>query len=641
MSKKKLSILLLLIFTLAVCIPLTLHFRQPASRTRYISLEAGKYGYTPARIVVNKGDTVVLRPHTVDVTHGFRLDDYPVELILRKGAAFQKYSWTDDNGKENIDWDRITETKFVADKSGKFTYRCTQTCGNLHPFMTGELIVRPNTAYHLFVSLSIAVTIGLLMVFGFRPETGFAGFGRINIFKRLPFFTRLVHWRGFPFSLIAPNLIVFYLFILSSFWGSPVGNHNIAIIFVWILWWFMLKAVMVPLGGRLWCAVCPLPAPAEWLSRMRFIGVRYVRKPVARLHHTFTGLQKDWPKGLDNIWLQNLLFLTMISFGIILITRPVATALLFLGILAATLVMTLIFRRRVFCLYLCPVGGFLGTYSMAAMTEVRVVDPQVCNRHKEKPCYAGGPDGWACPWKQYPGKMQRNNYCGLCTECIRSCPKDNVGIFVRPFGSDRVLRGYDEMFNVFIMMVVALAFSVTMLGPWGPIKTAANVTESRQLVPYLLYLAVIWSSALLVFPGLFRLCVAAGRRLSGRPVGQRELLLRTAYMFVPIGIFSWIAFSLPAIMVNYSYILEVLSDPLGLGWNLFGTADFPFSPFIPAWIPPIQGAVLLAGLYLGLSRAYLGIKPVLSSPGARVKALIFPSLMALLVVNILLKLYMG
>ena len=48
------------------------------------------------------------------------------------------------------------------------------------------------------------------------------------------------------------------------------------------------------------------------------------------------------------------------------------------------------------------------------------------------------------------------------------------------------------------------------------------------------------------------------------------MTLRLAYILVPVGIFAWIAFSLPALMVNYNYILSVVSDPLGLGWNLFG-----------------------------------------------------------------------
>jgi polyferredoxin len=171
--------------------------------------------------------------------------------------------------------------------------------------------------------------------------------------------------------VILPNFIVFYLFILSSLGGSPVGNRNIAIIFVWILWWFILKAVIVPLGGRLWCMVCPLPAPAEWLSRRTLTGVRYIQKPFKKLHHRFTGLQKDWPKVMDNIWLQNILFLALISFGMILITRPVATAFMFLAILLMSLILALIYRHRVFCQYLCPVGGFLGTYQRKILFQRR------------------------------------------------------------------------------------------------------------------------------------------------------------------------------------------------------------------------------------------------------------------------------
>jgi polyferredoxin len=389
---------------------------------------------------VNKGDIIILRFSSSDVTHGFQLDGYPIELIARKGVTFQKDIWKAEKGHLKTDWDRISTVKFVAHRSGKFIFRCTETCGNPHPFMTGELIVRPNTPHHFFTSLSIWVVFAIFVWVRFRGLAGFVGFKRINILERFPRLKRLVMRRSFQFWFILVNFIVFYLFILSSLWGSPVGNRNIAIVFVWILWWFILKAILVPLGGRLWCLMCPLPASAEWLSRKSLTAVRYLNEPFRRLHHRYLGLPKDWPKMIRNIWLQNILFLTLISFGMILITRPLATALLFLFILAGTLLMTFIFRHRVFCLYLCPVGGFLGTYSMASMTEIRAIDPDVCVQHKEKNCLTGGIGGWACPWNQYVGKMARNNYCGLCTECIKSCPKDNVGIFLRPFGSDRNLK---------------------------------------------------------------------------------------------------------------------------------------------------------------------------------------------------------
>jgi hypothetical protein len=95
------------------------------------------------------------------------------------------------------------------------------------------------------------------------------------------------------------------------------------------------------------------------------------------------------------------------------------------------------------------------------------------------------------------------------------------------------------------------------------------------------------------------------------------------------------------LMVNYGYILNVLSDPLGLGWNIFGTANYPYNPFYPEWIPLIQGVTMLAGLYLGISRGYLAIKDIVSDSTLRTKAMIYPSLFALFVINIFLKLYMG
>jgi len=641
MSRRKSWYLICLSFVVAVIIPLSFQIFPTKTKTHRISLEAKKYGYSSSRILVNKGDTVVLKPSSLDATHGFLLDGYPVEFIMRKGAVFLKYNWEDDDGKLQSDWDRVSEVEFTADKAGKFIFRCTQTCGNLHPFMTGELIVRPNNAYYLFISLSIWLVFSLLLYI--RTDTGsaFAGFKRINLFETWPWLKKILKLRSFQFLVILPNFIIFYLFILSSLGGSPVGNRNIAIIFVWILWWFVLKAIIVPLGGRLWCMICPLPAPAEWLSRRTLTGVRYIQKPFKKLHHRFTGLQKDWPKVMDNIWLQNVLFLALISFGMILITRPVATAFMFLAILLMSLILALFYRRRVFCQYLCPVGGFLGTYSMASVTELRAVDREICKQHKEKSCFSGGPDGWACPWKQYIGTMNRNNYCGMCTECIKSCPKDNIGLFLRPFGSDRLPRGYDEMFNIIIMLVVAIVFSVTMGGPWSVIKDAANVTESRELVPFLIYVSTIWGLALVVFPGLLALVALASKRLAGDHVKFRPLILRLSYMLVPIGIFAWIAFSLPMLMVNYNYILVVLSDPLGLGWNLLGTANYTFKPFLPEWIPIIQGIIMSAGIYFSMSRGYLGLKNLLPESIPRFKALLPPSIFALIVVNIFLRIYMG
>ncbi len=642
MSKKKVIFIIVGLLILAIAGPIALNLWTVQPRTHIINLEAKKYGYSPSRIKVNQGDTIIFKPNSLDVTHGFLLDGYDLEFTIKQeGIAFLKYSWEDDDGSIKIDWDKVSEIELLADRAGKFTFRCIHICGNLHPFMTGELIVLPNHHYYIAVSLSLWLLISLLIWFRYIPPKKLEQKPRIDLLKVFPWLDRLVKMRGFHFFVLLPNVIIFYLFIISSLWGSPVGNRNIAIIFVWILWWFALKAFFVPLGARLWCMICPLPAPAEWLSRRTLIGVRFLEKPFKRLHHKYLGLQWDWPKKLQNMWLQNIIFMIMISFGIILITRPVATASLFLLILGATLVLSLIYRRRVFCQFLCPVGGFLGNYSMASVTEIRAVDTEVCRNHKDKSCLVGSADGWGCPWNQYMGTMERNNYCGFCMECLKSCPKDNIGLFIRPFGSDKKMKGYDEMFNIIIMLVVAVAFSVTMLGPWGFIKDAANVTESGNIPNFIAYVAVLWTTALVVVPWIFIKTSAIANRFSGNKVKKREMAQQSSYVLIPVGIFAWIAFSLPSVLVNYNYILSVLSDPLGLGWDIFGTANMAFQPFYPQWIPAIQGVLLLTGLYFGIHRGFKALEPVISDRVARAKATVPIAVFAWLAVNVLLKLYMS
>src|SRR5210317_552697 len=99
MNRKKAWYLIILSLVLAVIIPLSIQFFPAKAKTHAIDLESKKYGYSPSRIIVNKGDTIILKPTSLDATHGFLLDGYPLEFIMRKGATFLKYTWEDEDGK--------------------------------------------------------------------------------------------------------------------------------------------------------------------------------------------------------------------------------------------------------------------------------------------------------------------------------------------------------------------------------------------------------------------------------------------------------------------------------------------------------------------------------------------------------------
>jgi Fe-S-cluster-containing hydrogenase component 2 len=435
---------------------------------------------------------------------------------------------------------------------------------------------------------------------------------RLDLLRLLPWLKWLVRRRWFQFALILPNLVFFLLFLNAGLFGTPVGNRNIIIIFVWILWWFLLITVLVPFASRIWCTVCPFPFFGEWYQRRALVRVRAVDPRQGKGgpgvlvgRNRYFGWNRRWPRVLSNIWLQNIGFLGLCTFSALFLTRPLVSVIVLAGIFVLASVLHVVYRQRAFCNYVCPVSGFLSLYSMASTTEVRSVDAEACARCKDKGCLAGNDAGWGCPWFMYPSKMDRNNYCGLCMECIKTCPHDNMTVNLRPPFSDTRLKGYDEAWKAFIMLTLALAYSVIYIGPWGALKDWANIAESRDWTGFLIYASVLWLGALVVIPGLYLLAVWAGRRLAGTELPPaRETFLGFVYPLVPLGLLAWVAFSIPLVMVNGSYILTAISDPFGWGWDLFGTALVPWTPVAPHWTPLLQVPLLMVGLFYALKTGY-------------------------------------
>ena len=404
-----------------------------------------------------------------------------------------------------------------------------------------------------------------------------------------------------------PQLAVFivmlagYIFaILAGLVGTSAGSHNFSIVFVWIAWWAVLILAAVPFFGRGWCAVCPIPLPGEWMQRGAVLG------PPAK--------SPGWPnlrvpRAFRNIWLQNASFLLLALFSSVLLTTPKVTGIVLAAMLFAALGLSMVFERRAFCRYLCPVGGFIGIYAQAAPIELRIKDRQVCTACADKPCYNGSAAGYGCPWDVFPGGLTKNTHCGLCMECIRTCPYDNIAINLRPFSADLVKPStrMDEAFKAFIMLGSAMLYAGVLLGPWGNLKDAAyNVGSGAWIIYAAAFLAIILG----VMPGLF--AIGLLNKKSKVPLKRRFASLATA--LIPLGLMFWVAFSLSFVLTNASYILMSISDPLGLGWDIFGTAGTAWQPLLTTSLAPAQSLAVVMGLLWSARTAQKAASEVQTSP---------------------------
>lgn len=112
---------------------------------RYFEINASTFQFVPGELTVNPGDRVTIKLISHDVVHGLALDNSDFELKAEPGLP--------------------GVGSFTAEQLGVFRFRCTVTCGNLHPFMLGKLRVGSNLL--LIRGIALVIFAGIIGLFSY------------------------------------------------------------------------------------------------------------------------------------------------------------------------------------------------------------------------------------------------------------------------------------------------------------------------------------------------------------------------------------------------------------------------------------------------------------------------------------------
>lgn len=118
-------------------------------------------------------------------------------------------------------------------------------------------------------------------------------------------------------------------------------------------------------------------------------------------------------------------------------------------------------------------------------------------------------------------------------------------------------------------------------------------------------LIVIW----LVFFGAYLAIGAAMSAMTARRLSALDMARSFVFTLVPIAIGYHLAHYLTFLLVQGQYIIPLVSDPFGFGWNLFGTAGYRVDIAIVgarfAWIAAVTAILLghIAAVYLAHLKA--------------------------------------
>jgi polyferredoxin len=279
-----------------------------------------------------------------------------------------------------------------------------------------------------------------------RAEHIFSGFdGERPIGIKISRFW-LIRWLVEKNGLELARLVVAAGFVVGMVACLAAGRSLAAEVVngaVWMLWEPVVFGLFL-LVGSLWCTVCPLSAVGRQVQQFLALD----RPPPPWILRAGTWLSAA---GLVLIlWSEEFFHMSV---------TPFATGMLLLGLIVAAVVCCAVWQREVWCRHLCPLGRLGVALSPVAPVTVaarRSVCASTCTTHD---CYKGNERVPGCPVWHHPQLVSEAHRCKTCLTCLRSCPHDSAGLYLRP----RLLSAWRLVSSE--SYVVPFALTVFFLSP--------------------------------------------------------------------------------------------------------------------------------------------------------------------------------
>ena len=319
---------------------------------------------------------------------------------------------------------------------------------------------------------------------------------------------------GHPLVMLAARLVVFALFavtVLAGFLGDQNPYRNIAPTMVWIIFWVGL-AYVAAFAGDLWALVNP------W--RTAFDGAQWLCR---RLDGRELGLGLAYPAALG-VWPASVLLL---AFAWIELVDPNAGSPFHIATLAT---------------------------AYSALTWAGML--------------AFGRDTW----------LRNGEVFSLVFGTFaRFAPTQGADghLLLRRFGkglTDSATVSASMMAFVLLLLSTVLYDGFIGTGEWELLESAirGRLPTIGATAVRTIGLVAFWG----LFLGAYLGICSIMNRIGGGASTRLEVARAFALTLVPIAIGYHVAHYLVFLLVQGQYIIPLLSDPFGRGWNLFGTAGY-------------------------------------------------------------------
>lgn len=232
---------------------------------------------------------------------------------------------------------------------------------------------------------------------------------------RIPWIRNLLSSWVFP---KVPQVVigcVLLITVVFLFLGPSNPTSNIGLTIGWYIGWPLMFFSFFFLA-RTWCSVCSLAVPGKILQN--------IIKPT----------RKTPPFMKNNAgWIMSVLCILVFWIEIVWDAHhnPFLTGGIIIIITLGSILFSVLYSRRAWCRYFCPLGAVNAIFAMPSVVELRANSHVCLNKCQSHSCFRGDLAIPGCPMFRHPYLVDNNRDCIMCAKCIKACDSSSIQLNVR------------------------------------------------------------------------------------------------------------------------------------------------------------------------------------------------------------------